>query len=399
MRSHKQRLAVAALAPLLGIAVTAGLVRGQQADRFAAVTARMQVFVDKGEAAGVVTLIATRDRTLHLGAVGKTDLAKDRKMETNDIFWIASMSKPVTNVCIAILADDGKLSFDDPLAKYLPEFAGAMVSQNGETAKPSRAPTLRDVMTHTSGIGEMTNREPHLTLAETSRKLAQQPLRFQPGSRWAYSTAGMDVLGRVVEVAGGMPFDQFLQKRVLDPLGMKDTSFWIAPAKESRWAHPYRWNAQTSKLEETKISYLYNTAVTDRERPPLGGAGLFSTAEDMARFYRMMLNQGALNGQRILKPETVAEMTRKQTGELTARPGMPWGLGFCVVEDPTKMAANAPLAPNSFGHGGAFSTQSWADPAKNLIWIVMFERDGKGNPDNSDVRIAFQEAAAKGLEQ
>jgi CubicO group peptidase (beta-lactamase class C family) len=252
-------------------------------------------------------------------------------------------------------------------------------------------------MTHTSGLGEMNNREPHLTLAETSKRLAQQPLRFQPGSRWAYSTAGMDVLGRVVEAASGMPFDQFLQKRVLDPLGMKDTSFWLAPGKESRWAQPYRWNATANKLEETPITYLYKTAPTDRERPPLGGAGLFSTAEDVARFYQMMLNQGDLSGRRILKPETVAEMTRKQTGELTARPGMPWGMGFCVVEDPTKMAANSVLSPNSFGHGGAFSTQSWADPAKNLIWIIMFERDGKGNPDNSDVRIAFEEAAAAGL--
>ena len=386
-------IAVSALATLLAIVVIPGLLRAQQADRFAAVAPRMQEFVDKGEVAGVVTLIATKDRIIHLNAVGKTDLAKDRKMRTDDIFWIASMSKPITAVCIAILADDGKLSFDDPLAKYLPEFAGLMVSQNGQTAKPSRPVTLRNVMTHTSGIGEMTNREPHLTLAETSKRLSQQPLRFQPGSRWAYSTAGMDVLGRVVEVASGMPFDQFLQRRVLDPLGMKDTSFWIAPEKELRWAHPYRWNAQTNKLEETTISYLYKTAVTDRQRPPLGGAGLFSTAEDVARFYQMMLNQGSLNGKRILKPETVAEMTRKQTGALDARPGMPWGLGFCVVEDPAKMAANSVLSPNSFGHGGAFSTQSWADPAKNLIWIVMFERDGKGNPDNSDVRIAFQDAA------
>jgi CubicO group peptidase (beta-lactamase class C family) len=206
--------------------------------RFAAVAPRMQEFVDKGEAAGVVTLIATKDRDHPPRAVGKTDLAKDRKMRTDDIFWIASMSKPITSVCIAILADDGKLSFDDPLAKHLPEFAGVMVSQNGETVKPSRPVTLRDVMTHTSGLGEMNNREPHLTLAETSKRLSQQPLRFQPGSRWAYSTAGMDVLGRVVEAASGMPFDQFLQKRVLDPLGMKDTSFWIAPEKESRWAHP-----------------------------------------------------------------------------------------------------------------------------------------------------------------
>jgi CubicO group peptidase (beta-lactamase class C family) len=248
------------LAPLLVVA--------QQASRFAAVAPRMQEFVDKGEAAGSVTLIATKDRIIHLSAVGKTDMAKDRKMRTDDIFWIASMSKPITAVCIAIL----------------------------------------------------------------------------------------DVLGRVVEAASGMPFDQFLQKRVLDPLGMKDTSFWIAPEKESRWAHPYRWNAPAAKLEETTISYLYKTAVTDRQRPPLGGAGLFSTAEDVARFYQMMLNQGALNGKRIFKPETVAEMTRKQTGALDARPGMPWGLGFCVVEDPAKMAANSVLSPNSFGHGGAFST-------------------------------------------
>lgn len=111
----------------------------------------------------------------------------------------------------------------------------------------------------------------------------------------------------------------------------------------------------------------------------------------------MLLNRGSRNGKRILKPETVAEMTRKQTGGLTARPGMPWGLGFSVVEDPEKMPANSILTAGSFGHGGAFSTQSWADSARNLIWILMFQRDGKGNPDNSDVRIAFQEAATNGL--
>jgi CubicO group peptidase (beta-lactamase class C family) len=380
MKLEKKVMVVSALAPLLCLAAAP--------DRFAAIAPRMQEFVDKGEVAGVVTLLATKDRVIHLGAVGRTDLAKDRKMRPDDIFWIASMSKPVTSVCIAILADEGKLSFDDPLAKHLPEFASLSV------AHPV---TLRDVMTHTSGFGEMMEREPHLTLAETSRKLAGQPLRFQPGSRFSYSTAGIDILGRVVEVVSGMPFDQFLQKRVLNPLGMKDTGFWIAPEKESRYAHPYRWNAQASKLEETTIPYLYKTAVTDRQRPPLGGAGLFSTAGDIARFYQMMLNRGALNGKRILKPETVAEMTRKQTGDLDARPGMPWGLGFCVVEDPSKMAANSVLTPNSFGHGGAFSTTSWADPAKNRIWVLMFERDRKGNPDNSDVRIAFQEAAAKGL--
>jgi CubicO group peptidase (beta-lactamase class C family) len=388
MRLHKK---------VLSIVIASGLLYAQQADRFAAVAPRMQEFVDKGELAGIVTLIATRDRTLHLGAVGKTDMAKDRKMRTDDIFWIASMSKPITAVCVAILADEGKLSFDDALAKHLPEFAGLMMSQNGETAKPSRPVTLRDVMTHTSGLGEMSSRDSYLTLAETSKKLSQQPLRFQPGSRWGYSTAGIDVLGRVVEVASGIPFGEFLQKRVLDPLRMKNTSFWISPGKESRLAQSYRWNGQSNKLEETTIPYLYKTAVTDRARPPLGGAGLFSTAEDVAAFYQMMLNRGTLHGKRILKPETVAEMTRKQTGALDARPGMPWGLGFVVVEDPAKMQANGVLSPNSFGHGGAFSTQSWADPVKGLIWVVMFQRDGKGNSDNSDVRIAFQDAASKGL--
>ena len=375
------------------------LLLAQQADRFAGVAPRMQEFIDKGEASGIVTLIAGKDRILHIGAAGKTDMDGARKMRTDDIFWIASMSKPITAVCIAILADDGKLSFDDPLAKHLPEFAEVMVSENVQRMKPSRPITLRDVLTHTSGLGEMVNRDPHLTLAETSKRLSQQPLRFQPGSRWAYSTAGIDILGRVVEVAGGVPFDQFLQKRVLDPLGMKDTSFWIAPEKQPRYARSYRWNAQAGKLEQTTIPYLYKTAVTDRDRPPLGGAGLFSTAEDVARFYQMMLGGGSLNGKRILKSATVAEMTSKQTGDLTTRPGMPWGLGFCVVEDPAKMAANSVLSAASFGHGGAFSTQSWADPARNLIWIVMFQRDGKGNPDNSDVRIAFQEAAVKGLGQ
>uniref|UniRef100_Q01X08 Beta-lactamase n=1 Tax=Solibacter usitatus (strain Ellin6076) TaxID=234267 RepID=Q01X08_SOLUE len=384
---------------VLGLLAAHTILCAQQPDPFAAIAPRMQQFVDKGEASGIVTLIATRDRILHIGAVGKNDMSGARKLRTDDIFWIASMSKPLTAVCIAILADDGKLSFDDTLAKHLPEFAGIMVNQNGRSVQPSRPITLRDVLTHTSGLGEMTNREPHLTLAQTSRNLSQQALSFQPGSRWSYSTAGIDVLGRVVEVAGGMPFDQFLQKRVLDPLGMKDTSFWVAPEKQSRLAHSYRWNAHAGRLAETTIPYLYNTPVKDRARPPLGGAGLFSTAGDIARFYQMMLGGGALNGKRILKPATVVEMTRKQTGDLTARPGMPWGLGFCVVEDPSKIPGNNALSPGSFGHGGAFSTQSWADPTRNLIWVLMFQRDGKGNPDNSDVRIAFHEGAANGLEK
>ncbi len=364
----------------------------QSASSFEAVAPAMQAFVNKGEAAGVVTLLATRDDVLHLAATGSSDLARSRKLRTDDIFWIASMSKPITAVAIAILADAGKISFDDPIHRYLPEFRDVQVANSSELVQPSHPITLREVLTHTSGLGELTERGPHLTLAETSRQLAQRPLRFQPGSRWGYSTAGFDVLGRVVEVVAGVPFDEFLQKRVFDPLGMKDTSFWIRADAKARWARSYQWMAPEARLRETTISYLYATDVDDRGRPPLGGAGLFSTAADLARFYQMVLNKGELRRRRILKPETVGEMIRKQTGDLAARPGMPWGLGFSVVEHPAAMDANKVLSPGSFGHGGAYSTQSWADPAKGLIWIVMFQRNGKGNPDNSDVRIAFQDA-------
>src|SRR5664280_3750634 len=166
---------------LFGLVIAHTLLFAQQADRFAGVAPRMQEFVDKGEASGIVTLIAGKDRILHIGAAGTTEMDGERKMRTDDIFWIASMSKPITAVCIAVLADDGKLSFDDPLAKHLPEFAGLMVSQNGETVKPSRPVTLRDVMTHTSGLGEMNNREPHLTLAETSKRLAQTAAALPAG--------------------------------------------------------------------------------------------------------------------------------------------------------------------------------------------------------------------------
>ena len=365
---------------LFGLALWAAGVPLHSAGTFDLIAPKMQAFVDKGEAAGIVTLIASKDKILHLSAVGKTDLAGSRQMRPDDIFWIASMSKPITAACIGMLVDDGKLAFDDPVAKYLPEFAGKPI-------------TLRQVLTHTSGLPEVNTRDPHLTLEQTSKRIAQEPLNFQPGSRWSYSTAGLDVMGRVVEVVSRMPFDRFLQTRVFDPLGMKDTSFWITAQKYPRMAHTYQWVPAESRLRETTISFMYGTEVTDRQRPPLGGAGLFSTAEDMARFYQMMLNKGRASGRVLLKPETVAELTRKQTGDLRARPGMPWGLGFCVVEDPSAMEANKILSPGSFGHGGAYSTQSWADPGKDLIWIVMFERTGKGNGDNSDVRIAFQEAA------
>ena len=372
-------------------------------DKFAAVPAQLQPFVDQGEISGAVMLVADRDRVLHLSAVGVSDLATGRKLETNDIFWIASMSKPVTAVCVAILADEGKLRFDDPVEKYLPEFRNQWVVQENAPdrrvlVRAARPITLRDLLTHTSGLGEYQVTAPHWTLAEFALAIAREPLRFQPGTRWAYSTAGIDTLGRVVEVVSGQPFAEFMQQHLLDPLGMKDTTWWITPEQDRRRAHTYILNAQSKKLEETPIFYMYGGAVTDRARPPLGGAGLFSTAADVAKFYQMMLHGGELAGKRILKPETVAEMTRKQTADLKARAGMPWGLGFCVVEDPSQMEANRTFSPGTFGHGGAFGTQSWADPVRGLVYVFMIERDKiPNNPDNSPMRRAYQAAVEAAL--
>jgi len=372
------------------------------ADKFAAVPEALQQLVNSNEIPGAVALVATKDRVLYLSAVGESDLATGRKLKPDDIFWIASMSKPMTSVAVAMLADDGKLSFDDPVEKYLPEFrdlwvAGEQTAQQRVLVKAGRPITLRDLLTHTSGLGEYRVTDPHWTLAAMIKVLAREPLHFQPGTRWSYSTAGMDTLGRVVEVVSGMPYDKFLQTRLFNPLGMKDTTFWISPSQKKRFVQPII--LKSGKLQPTPIDYMYGGAVTDHERPPLGGAGLFSTAADVTKFYQMMLNHGEFNGRQILKPETVAEMTRKQTGDLKARAGMPWGLGFCVVEDPAQMESNKTLSPGTFGHGGAFGTQSWADPTRGIIYVLMISRDKlQPTPDDSAMRRAFQQAVAAALD-
>jgi CubicO group peptidase (beta-lactamase class C family) len=393
--------AFALLAICVGFAGSGATLSAQ--DRFAGVPAAVQPFVEKGEISGAVMLVADGEKVLHLSAVGQSDLATGRKMETTDLFWIASMTKPITAVAVAMLVDEGLLRFDDAVEKYIPEFKNLWVKIEQSPTQhrlvhAKRPITVRDLLTHTSGEGEYVEKDPHWTLKQMTESLAREPLRFQPGEKWGYSTAGTDLLGRIVEVVGNEPFAEALQRRVFGPLGMKDTTFWVSRVQEPRCAHDYRPNPTTGKLEETIIPYLYGGEITDRARPPLGGAGLFSTAEDVAKFYQMMLHRGLAGQRRLLKPETVAEMTRNQTGNLKTRPGMPWGLGFCVVEDPSQMEANTGFSPGTFGHGGAHGTQSWADPTRGLVYVFMIQRDKMaGNPDNSPMRQAYQTVVAAAL--
>lgn len=383
------------------VALTAGRLAAAE-ERFAEVPRAVAPFVEQGQISGAVMLVATKEQVLHLSAVGESDLATKRPMRTDDIFWIASMTKPMAAVCVAMLADEGRLKYDDPVQKYLPEFGEQWVTEEQTAArrvltKAERPITIRELLTHTSGMGNYTVTDPHWTLAEMTKVAAREPLRFKSGTRWGYSTAGIDALGRLVEVVSGVPFADFMQRRLFDPLGMRETTYWPTEAQETRFVRNYRIAPTTGRLEEVKISYLYGGTVTDRARPPLGGAGLFSTAEDVARFYQMMLNGGEFHGQRVLKAETVAEMTRNQIGTIPARPGIVWGLGFNVIEDGAQMPANATLSRGSFGHGGAHGTNSWADPSSGLIYVFMIQRAGLENADDSPMRRAYQQAVAAAL--
>lgn len=387
------------------IVALAGPVQAQPApDRFVGVDAAVQPFVDKGEISGAVMLVADKDRVLHLSAIGKSDLASGRAMKTDDIFWIASMTKPMAAIAIGMLVDDGKLSFSDPVEKYLPEFKGQWAEESRPDGKrilvrAARPVTIHDLLTHTSGMGEYPVTSPHWTSSEMTKVAAREPLRFQPGARWAYSTAGIDALSRTVEVVSGQSFAGFMQTRLFNPLGMKNSSFWIKPSQMARYAKSYRPGATAGTLDVATIAYMYGGAVTDAQRPALGGAGLFSTAEDVTRVYQMMLNDGVWRGRRLLKSETVAALTHNQIGTLTARPGMPWGYGFSVIADPSQMDANNKYTPGSFGHGGAFGTSSWADPGTGIIHVFMIQRDRMvpSNPDNSPMRQAYERVVAAGV--
>jgi CubicO group peptidase (beta-lactamase class C family) len=299
-----------------------------------------------------------------------------------------------------VLADEGRLSFSDPVEKYLPEFRALWqvtedTPERRVLVKGSRPITLFDLLTHTSGMRGYPVTSPHWTLAEMSKVASKEPLRFPPGSHWGYSTAAIDVLGRVVEVVSGQPFAEFMQRRIFDVLEMKETTFWLSREQAARFAENYKKNA-AGKLEPVKISYLYGGEPTDRQRPALGGAGLFSTAEDVSHFYQMMLGGGEWRGKRLLRSETVAAMTRNQTGALVVRPGLAVGLGFTVVEIPARMAQNATLSAGTFGHGGAHGTQSWADPVRGIIHVFLIQRAGL--PDNAEVLIAYRQALAASLD-
>lgn len=347
---------------------------------------RMQEFVDQKQISGAVTLVAYRGRIIHLEAVGSADLENQRSMRSDTMFCIASMTKPVSATAVMILQDEGKLSIDDPVSKYVPEFSEVALRDG----MPKQALTLRHCLTHTAGLSGSQQNEG--SLRETVEHFARRPLDFEPGTKWQYSP-GLSVCGRVIEVVSGKPFDQFLAERIFRPLQMADTTFHPSPAQQQRLARLYQPGESGKSLAPT--THWLTDVSPDKSPNPSGG--LFSTAGDMARFYQMVLNGGELDGQRIVSAAAVREMTKIQTGDLRTgfTDGNAWGLGWGLVRQP--QGVTAMLSRGTFGHGGAFGTQGWVDPQRQMIFVLMIQRTGFGNGDASDMRRTLQELAVQAV--
>ena len=364
------------------------------------VGAAMQELVAKNEVAGAVTVVVAKDRILHLEATGSADLATKRPMTPDTLFWIASMTKPVTGVAILMLQDDGKLKVSDPVAKYLPGFADLKTP----SGKPANL-TITQILTHTSGLGEASGppAQAAKTLADLEKIWLATPMQYEPGAQWKYTQSGINAASRIVEVISGKTFDVFVQERIFDPLGMKDTTFYPTDAQRARLVTAYAKNKDTGALDVVPPRADFGP----RNRPPQGNGGLYSTATDYARFCRMLLNGGTLDGRRYLTPAAMKFLTTPQTGDLPTGffqgddrgnrgANYGWGIATSILKTPHDGVASM-LSPGTYGHGGAWGTQAWIDPVKGVAYILMIQRSGLPNSDGSDIRVAFQQAAAKAL--
>ncbi|MGE3957192.1 MAG: serine hydrolase domain-containing protein [Vicinamibacterales bacterium] len=374
---------------------------GFASERLPRIHDTVQRYIDAHQIAGAVTLVARRGRVAHFEAHGQMDLEAKTPMRKDAIFRIASMSKPVTGVAIAMLMEEGRLRLTDPVSRFIPSFRELQVAvvKRGVPAPPAvagqpqpippyytvpanREITIRDLLTHTSGLesGNLGNRvgarlaprDVSKTLADQVPLLAKVPLDFQPGSQWTYSLlAGMDTLSHIVEIASGQPYDRFLEQRIFRPLGMTDTGFVVPAGKAARIATLYNRTPKGIERGDTPAWLATKTFFS-------GGGGLWSTAEDYAQFAQMLVNGGELGGVRLLSPRTVAYMASNHVGDLytgngagAGVQGMGFGLSMEVVLD--NVRAGRHTSSGTFGWGGAFGTHFWVDPKEQLVGVLMVQ--------------------------
>jgi CubicO group peptidase (beta-lactamase class C family) len=378
---------------------------GINQDIAAKIPERMRHFVDEKIVAGVVTLIARGNDIVEFDTQGMADIESSRPMRKDTIFQIMSMTKPVTAIGIMMLAEEGKLSLRDPVDQYLPEFKNLQVAANTgpdatRLSEPEHAITIRDLLTHTAG---MTDTAPsaisdyqhamNVPLDEVVRRLARERLLFQPGTAWSYSSAGIEILGRIIEVCSGQKYEDFIAERILHPLGMKDTFFFPLADRIDRIAMVYV--SQDGKLVRAPGTILGGDPAKHRAGSVFSapGWGLYSTAEDLLHLYRMMLDGGVYKGDRYLSPFSVHLMTEPHTTEI--RPagwmrGSDYGLAWEVVTEPMGELAGHTIG--SYGHGGAFGTQGWIDPNNRLISIMLIQRADGGTETMTRVFLNMAES-------
>ncbi|MBN9120961.1 MAG: beta-lactamase family protein [Planctomycetes bacterium] len=361
----------------------------------------LKPFVEKNQLAGAVVLVAGPDKVLTIETVGFADRESKVAMQPNDLFWIASMSKPMTAAALMMLVDEKKVALDDPIAKYVPEFKEAwVIAEQGKDQlllkRPQRPPTVRDCLRHTSGMPFATALErptlDRFALSDGVRGYAITPLQYEPGTKYAYSNAGINTAGRIIEIASGQSYEDFMAKRLFAPLGMAETVWRPTAEQQKRLAKTYKPNKDKTDLEATPIGQLaYPLDAPSRQPMPAGG--LFSTAKDVGAFGQMILRGGtAPDGTRLLSEVAVREMTGTQTGDLLnkGKGENGYGLGLSTAR---KAKPDGPAVAGPCGHGGAYATNLWIDPDKKLVLVYMVQHAGFLG-DGGKARGAFEKTAA-----
>lgn len=367
---------------------------GMSEERLARIDNMLQEAVERKEIPGAVALIARDGKIIYHKAFGLADAQSGRAFQKDDIFRIASQTKAITSTAVMMLWEEGKFQLDDPISKYIPEFKDAQVldSLNEQdlsySTKPADKPiTIRHLLTHTSGIGygvidgderfkkiydkagivDLFTTKPVL-IGDNIKKLAELPLHHSPGESFTYSE-GLDILGYFIEVVSGMPLNKFFQERIFEPLGMKDTYFYL-PASKAKRLVPVQ-TKEDGKWVKYKASF-YDTDYPIKGAASFfsGGAGLSSTAKDYATFLQMYLNNGELNGIRLLSRTTVQSIMANQVGDILGDSGEYYGLAFGVLDQKGEgMGGRGSIG--TFQWGGYFNTQYFADPDEKVIGILM----------------------------
>jgi len=375
---------------------------GMSSERLSHIDAMCSASVNDGDVPGIVALVARNGKIVFHEAYGMADNQSNRKMKKEDIFRIASQSKAITSTAVMMLWEEGKFRLDDPVSKFIPEFKKPMVltsfryEDTSFRAVPAdKEITIRHLITHTSGIGygvidgderfrmiyekagitDLFTTE-DITIGESVKKLASLPLHHNPGEEFTYSE-GLDVLGYFIEVVSGTPFDEFLRKRLFDPLGMDDTWFYLPGSKADRLVSVQK--KENGKWIRYPVTF-YDTdyPIKGARRFFSGGAGLSSSAKDYATFLQMYLNGGELNGVRILSRTTIQSIMGNQTGDLFGDGIEHYGLAFGVVTT-AGQDAGGQGSEGTFSWGGYFNTQYFADPKEQTIGVLMKQTQGPVN--------------------